>query len=657
MADLKQTGTITLADLDGQKFYVPAYQRGYRWTKQQVIELLDDIENYAGNKYCLQTVVVTPRDDGSFVVIDGQQRLTTLWLLSRLYINFFSNNTVDFEFDYEGKPDFTKLLQIVRDDVDNNKYRDFPIGDISNHAKGLGNTIDRDCFIKNLETAIDYYKGGHSAVLSKIFDKSQLNRLEFIWYVIDVPSGYSEEAQEKIAIDAFSDINANKIPLTDAELIKSVLLKKIEDEEKDAKKIFAMQWEEIEKGLSDDCLWRFVFNGKDSSVQTRMDYLFEINFGGKPKGALDLRWIYNSVDKELKIKSAQEIWGKIYTVYQTMCDWYSDYRWFHLVGLVVHLSSEGDSAKCIFDLYKNYCSNKKKDFDKALIDKCISLLFAVSDSRSKKGKEKPLTLYKSDFADATAQEGKYISIPTDNDDKVLHLYEDELKGRLEKLNYYDHSAEIRKVLFVYAVAVQVNGRKENERFPFDAYCQPWDIEHIIPKTPDTKADIDKEIRPFISCYKKMLEDSPLAKEQNDILGNLLEEAEDLCDRKSKKTLTSRLEEISKKIEEYYALTIHGIANLTLLDAGINRSYHNESFAQKRQQITSCYRGVQKRADGKPYYLPLGTRLVFNREFSISGDKYSGPQSTKVFDAKDQEAYKNDILNQLMCLLAESDGEK
>ena len=75
-------------DLLGEQFCIPAYQRGYRWTPQQVTDLLDDLDAFLsrntkedGEFYCLQPVVVMARRDGSWELIDGQQRLTTLYLI------------------------------------------------------------------------------------------------------------------------------------------------------------------------------------------------------------------------------------------------------------------------------------------------------------------------------------------------------------------------------------------------------------------------------------------------------------------------------------------------------------------------------------------------------------------------------------------------
>ena len=75
---------VPIKEILNEKFYIPEYQRGYRWTSREVTDLLNDIAEFINNgrpgqTYCLQPLVVK-RLDASWEVIDGQQRLTTLWL-------------------------------------------------------------------------------------------------------------------------------------------------------------------------------------------------------------------------------------------------------------------------------------------------------------------------------------------------------------------------------------------------------------------------------------------------------------------------------------------------------------------------------------------------------------------------------------------------
>ena len=79
--------------LDDRLFFIPSYQRGYRWTKQQVYDLCNDLLEYTlkGNKssesfYSLQPLIVRKGQfeiNGelreAYEVIDGQQRLTTVF--------------------------------------------------------------------------------------------------------------------------------------------------------------------------------------------------------------------------------------------------------------------------------------------------------------------------------------------------------------------------------------------------------------------------------------------------------------------------------------------------------------------------------------------------------------------------------------------------
>ena len=62
-------------------FFVPDYQRGYRWGENEVKQLLEDIYENGEKSYYLQPIVVKPIEEENFELIDGQQRLTTLYLI------------------------------------------------------------------------------------------------------------------------------------------------------------------------------------------------------------------------------------------------------------------------------------------------------------------------------------------------------------------------------------------------------------------------------------------------------------------------------------------------------------------------------------------------------------------------------------------------
>ena len=68
--------------LVGKRLHIPVYQRDFAWGKQQVGELFEDIQEAVDNnhRHYLGTIVLAESDDGSFEVVDGQQRISTLML-------------------------------------------------------------------------------------------------------------------------------------------------------------------------------------------------------------------------------------------------------------------------------------------------------------------------------------------------------------------------------------------------------------------------------------------------------------------------------------------------------------------------------------------------------------------------------------------------
>lgn len=71
-----------------KQFVIPAYQRGYKWNRDDIFKLLEDLKVFEKSNednnsfYCLQNITIVPlsSEDG-WNVVDGQQRLTTLYIL------------------------------------------------------------------------------------------------------------------------------------------------------------------------------------------------------------------------------------------------------------------------------------------------------------------------------------------------------------------------------------------------------------------------------------------------------------------------------------------------------------------------------------------------------------------------------------------------
>ena len=211
----------TIADLQTEsvKFYIDAYQRGYRWTRNEVRDLLDDIREFSqvkkpddGAFYCLQPIIVTRKEDGDgWKVIDGQQRLTTLYLIYSFYHvifgNFFSA-PMPFQLSYNNKDrlekcittfvekHFTKSEDVLREMA---SYED----DIDCHYILEAYSCICDFFQKLMQ---DPYTQHEINDMKKIFDVS----MKIIWYEL-VDCDVSKE------VSVFSKINMGKIALTRSE--------------------------------------------------------------------------------------------------------------------------------------------------------------------------------------------------------------------------------------------------------------------------------------------------------------------------------------------------------------------------------------------------------------------------------------------------------
>ena len=105
-----------IGEIEGH-FYVPNYQRGYRWTSSQVVALLNDIWDSSERKedtYCLQPIVIMGCLRG-YELIDGQQRFTTILIL----LNYIKRRglpiDIKFELDYATRSKTKEFLENVNE--------------------------------------------------------------------------------------------------------------------------------------------------------------------------------------------------------------------------------------------------------------------------------------------------------------------------------------------------------------------------------------------------------------------------------------------------------------------------------------------------------------------------------------------------------------
>ncbi|MGX9135478.1 DUF262 domain-containing protein [Rummeliibacillus sp. JY-2-4R] len=99
-------------------YIVPIYQRNYAWEEKQIDQLIEDIDGAIGHgkeNYFLGNLIVNQTDNNLFEVIDGQQRLTTLYLLERFLGLPFAKEALKFE----AREKYARTLAFVSESVGN----------------------------------------------------------------------------------------------------------------------------------------------------------------------------------------------------------------------------------------------------------------------------------------------------------------------------------------------------------------------------------------------------------------------------------------------------------------------------------------------------------------------------------------------------------
>ena len=593
----------SIASLSGMNFYIPDYQRGYRWTASQAIQMLSDFEEFCkrkdqchvqrGEYYCLQPIVVKKKEwterkgDGreeyieGYEVIDGQQRLTTLyiimkciWKICEILYPKFQLYSINYE---------------TRKEYDSNKF----LTEIDQNT-GKANEFIDFYYMKSVYDAVYQWIDSKAELRNEIarillehkFDAEEnidlARNVRVIWYEV---SGDNTSS----SIDIFTRLNIGKIPLTNAELIKALLLKKgnfLSSDDTMRQLQIATEWNSIEQRLQDDSFWYFLYRSDyPFTYENRIEFIFDL----MKSRTIDSEFYhtFNEFNKELEsLKSEKKseknqrfknqecinkIWDNVKQIYQTFVEWYEDRTLYHLIGFLIEYKAD------------------------------IRTLINASKSKKK--------------------------------DEFLNYIKKEISNKLgrlsiDDLSFAENKYSIKQVLLLFNILTALKDKKSDMRFPFNKYkMEKWDIEHVCSQTDKTITNENQQRR-WIDDMLEFFVGSAAEDKVNQHISNLEIEIKNNPEQARNGLLRSELklvnsinslrkeglsnfENVFKEVQSFFnedkVEDKDNISNLTLLDEETNRSYGNAFFPIKRKRIIAN--------DELGIFVPIATKNLFLKYYS------------------------------------------
>lgn len=246
-------------------FEIPKYQREYIWGSSEWEALFDDLmENddgyFLGSIICINTATDTINGP-KFEVVDGQQRLTTLsLLLAALYTVLNSNKKL---LDEDQQADILQLkrrivLKKTKADirvipqVQGNNYSDY-LGLLSKAEIIPQHPMPSFAGLRRIVKGYNYFLKRINVILENVDDSKKVSEmfkvLDKVNYAIIVMIEVSNHSD---AYTLFESLNHRGVPLTAVDLIKNMLLARLDAKEKGNLDYYFARWTEILNNLGDE---------------------------------------------------------------------------------------------------------------------------------------------------------------------------------------------------------------------------------------------------------------------------------------------------------------------------------------------------------------------------------------------------------------------
>lgn len=581
-------------NIEQETFIIPDYQRGYRWEAEiHVSALLNDVLDFMNmsrstdDRYCLQPIVVSRSavSKKAWEVIDGQQRLTTIYLL----LKALDLDTFNLEFETRTLTnDFLKKL--INENGADHSRPDF-------HFMS-------DAWIK-----INNWIGEHKKQKLK-YAATLLENVHVIWYDI-------ESADRETNIDVFNRLNIGKIALTDAELVKALILSKIKglysgQELSLRQSEISNEWHRMEIELQKPRKWEFLTANTQSDYESHLDLIFNLLAeNDESRNYSTYLWFEKQVlsvgnTPALQAREALRLWQSIRHAFACVNSWFGDATpdtaptIYHYVGYL--LAARKSKLR---ELYVDSMSNGKSMFTQKLRNRILEYVNQIN---------------------------------------------------LNDLNYEESNhSDIKNILLLFNVLTCENiADGIYNRFPFDRYnsiekerkgSSGWSLEHIFAQKSQDPMKNPKAVKGWIHETLTAIEnidvvtrtvqvqddeDVPHVEEESISLVSMKERLREIEAIPDKNIDIDEFNDIKNKINDLFGtVPMHDLSNLALLSTTDNSALNNSIFPVKRNLIIEL--------EKKGRFIPPCTRNAFLKFYS--------PADSQPFywGRDDQTAYFNAII--------------
>lgn len=230
-------------------FYIPVYQRNYDWKRLQCITLFRDIEKIAVDEkrssHFLGTIVYVEGDSSAnfrqFIVIDGQQRLTSIMLLLKAVLDSTDDKELKQEIEecyltnrFSPESLRIKLKPMKSDAINYHKLINNQIKDMEESQVLLNYNLFLDLIEESNLTSEEIYQG--------------IQKLEIVYIQL------TKERENPQLI--FESLNSTGLDLTQADLIRNYLL--MGQEYNQQENLYNNYWMKLEKMLPDAMISDFI---------------------------------------------------------------------------------------------------------------------------------------------------------------------------------------------------------------------------------------------------------------------------------------------------------------------------------------------------------------------------------------------------------------